>query len=70
MPLTMANSGREFTVISINGTTNMRMKLNNIGIMPGIVVRIISKNPSSLLIGFRDTRIMIQSGLAHQILVQ
>lgn len=70
MPLTMANFGREFTIVNVNGSTDLRMKLTNMGITPGIAVRIISKNPSSLLIGFRDTRIMLDSGIAHQIQVQ
>lgn len=70
MPLMLANSGREFTIVSVNGSTDLRMKLTNMGITPGTAVRIISKNPTSLLIGLRDTRIMLDNGIAHQIRVQ
>ncbi|HBS61083.1 MAG TPA: ferrous iron transport protein A [Firmicutes bacterium] len=70
MPLAMMNSGREYRIVNINGSTDLRMKLVNMGITPGVAVRIISKSPSSLLIGLRDTRIMLNSGIAHQIQVQ
>ncbi len=70
MPLAMANSGQELIILNINGSKELRMRLTDMGITPGTAVRIISKNPASLLIGLRDTRIMINSGIAHQIQVQ
>lgn len=70
MPLTMADYGRKFTIVNVNGPADLRMKLTNMGITPGTAVRIISRNPSSLLIGFRDTKIMLDSGIAQQIRVQ
>lgn len=70
MPLTMVNMGKEYRIVNVNGSTDLRMKLTNMGITPGTAVRIISKNPASLLIGLRDTRIMINSGVAHHIYVQ
>jgi ferrous iron transport protein A len=70
MPLTMANTGKEVKVTTINSPHDMRMRLTNLGITPGISVRVISRNPSSLLVGVRDTRIMLNFGIAHQIQVQ
>jgi Fe2+ transport system protein FeoA len=70
MTLTMANTGQELKVVSVNSSHDMRMRLTNLGITPGIAVRVISRNPSSLLVGVRDTRIMLHYGIAHQIVVQ
>jgi ferrous iron transport protein A len=70
MPLTMANTGQELKVVSVNSSHDMRMRLTNLGITPGIAVRVISRNPSSLVVGVRDTRIMLNYGIAHQIFVQ
>jgi ferrous iron transport protein A len=70
MPLTMANTGKEVTVLAINSSHDVRMRLTNLGITPGISLRVISRNPSSMLIGVRDTRLMVNFGLAHQIQVQ
>ena len=70
MPLTMVNSGEEFKVMNINGPHGGRMRLTNLGINPGSTIRVINRNSSSLLVGIRDSRIMINVGLAHQIQVQ
>lgn len=70
MPLTMANANKEFQVIAINSSHDLRMKLCNLGILAGTSVRVISRNPSSLLVGVRDTRIMLDFKVAHQIHVQ
>lgn len=70
MPLSLANTGEERKVVNINSSDETRMRLVNMGITSGISVRVISRNPSSLLIGVRDTRIMLDARLAHQIYVQ
>ncbi len=70
MPLSLANTGEECKVITINSSDETRMRLINLGITSGISVRVISRSPSSLLIGVRDTRIMLDNRLAHQIHVQ
>lgn len=70
MPLTMANSSQDFKVMAIKGSPDIRMRLTHLGITSGSIVRIINRSTSSLIIGIRDSRIMINFGLAHQIQVQ
>jgi|GEM_PF-4083467 len=70
MPLTMANPHKELHITAIHSSQDMRMRLCNMGITAGIPVRVISRSPSSLLVGVRDTRIMLDFKTAHQIHVQ
>lgn len=70
MPLTMANPNKEMHITAIHSSHDVRMRLCNLGFTAGIPVRIISRNPSSLLVGIRDTRIMLDFKIAHQIHVQ
>lgn len=70
MPLTMASPGQEVKITRIHGSDSTCMRLVNMGITAGIPVRVISRNPSSLLVGVRETRIMMDVRLAHQIYVQ
>ncbi|HEY3424612.1 MAG TPA: FeoA family protein [Negativicutes bacterium] len=70
MPLSLANAGQELQVLTINSSHENRMRLVNLGITSGISIRVISRNPSALLVGVRETRIMLDLRLAHQIHVQ
>ncbi|HEY3426624.1 MAG TPA: FeoA family protein [Negativicutes bacterium] len=70
MPLSLANAGQELQVLTINSSHENRMRLVNLGITSGISIRVINRNPSALLVGVRETRIMLDLRLAHQIYVQ
>lgn len=70
MPLTMASPGQEVKIVRMSNSETACMRLVNMGITPGAPVRIISRSPSSLLVGVRETRIMLDNRIAHQIHVQ
>lgn len=68
MPLSFVNSGQEVKVLTIHGPETNRMRLVNMGITAGIPLRVISRSSSSMLIGVRETRLMVDTRLAHQII--
>ncbi|MEN6411441.1 MAG: FeoA family protein [Veillonellales bacterium] len=70
MPLTMVRPGQEVKIIKMNNPETTCMRLVNMGITPGAPLRLISRSPSSLLVGVRETRIMLDNRIAHQIHVQ
>ncbi|SEO47170.1 FeoA family protein [Propionispora vibrioides] len=70
MPLTMASPGQEVKVVDIRHCGDHRIRLLDMGLTTGALVRVISRNASSLLIGVKRTRIMLEFRLAHQIDVQ
>lgn len=70
MPLSMVNSGEAVTVLAINGSHAMQMRLINLGIMPGVMVQIITCDSSSLLLKIKSTRLMLQRSIAYQVQVQ
>jgi Fe2+ transport system protein FeoA len=70
MPLSMVNSGKAVKVLAINGSHAMQMRLINLGIMPGVMVQILTRDSSSLLLKISSTRLMVQSSIAYQVQVQ
>ncbi len=70
MPLSMANSGEAVKVLAISGSHDMKMRLVNLGILPGVMVQILNRDSSSLLLKVRSTRLMLHHSIAHQVQVQ
>ncbi|WP_346354370.1 FeoA family protein [Azotosporobacter soli] len=67
MPLTMLNAGQAAQILEIHGSPAVRVRLADLGLTVGSDLRVISRNGGSVLVGVRESRLMIQQGLAHQI---
>lgn len=70
MPLVMAKPGEAFTVSSLDGPHELQMRLVNLGIFPGAIIRILHRTSSTVLLKVQDTRLMIQQRLACQVNVK
>jgi ferrous iron transport protein A len=70
MPLTMVNCDQDYKVTHINGPHVTRMKLTNLGITCGSTIRIVNRSLSTIIVAIRNSRIMIECGMANQIQVQ
>jgi len=70
MSLVMAKSGEVFTVSSLEGPHELRMRLVNLGIFPGAIIQILQRTSSTVLLKVQDTRLMIQQRLACQVYVK
>lgn len=70
-PLTMAETGTRFRVVSIAAGHQATHRLAELGIIPGVEVGIIQgQGRGPLLLAVRDTRLAVERGIAHKILVQ
>jgi len=71
MRLTNLNTGDEGTLINIEGGRGIKSKLFNLGLTPGIKIKIISKNGwGPIVLKVRDGKIAIGRGMAEKILIK
>ncbi len=71
MVLSMIDSGEEVTLIDIRGGRGVRSKLYSMGLVPGVNLRILSRNGSGpLMIEVKDSRLAIGRGIAEKIIVE
>jgi ferrous iron transport protein A len=70
MPLSMVSSGEAVKVQAINGPHAMQIRLVNLGILPGVSVRILNHDSSSLLLKIKNTRLMLHRSIASLVQVQ
>ncbi len=69
--LTNLHTGDEVTLIDIEGGRGIRSKLFNLGLTPGIRIKIISKNGwGPIVLKVREGKIAIGRGMAEKILVK
>ncbi|NJN66698.1 MAG: ferrous iron transport protein A [Chloroflexaceae bacterium] len=70
-PLTMAEGGRRFRVVSIAAGHRATHRLAELGILSGVEVTVVQgQRGGPLLLAVHDTRLAIERGIAHKILVQ
>lgn len=68
MPLTIAPNG-DFKIIKINADAKTSVHLNNLGVIPGAEVSVISKSNGNLIIKIKESRLAINKQLACKIFV-
>lgn len=69
MPLTMARVGEQFTIKKINGKDDTIKFLNNLGLIEGHEVTIVSSIGGNLIVNVKDTRVALDRQLSNRILV-
>ncbi len=71
MRLTEANSGAEVMLIHIEGGKCVRSRLFNMGLTPGLRLKVISKNPCGpVVLKVRNSKLALGRGMAEKILVR
>jgi ferrous iron transport protein A len=70
MPLTQVKVEQKVKVQSITGCSAERLRLVNLGIIPGCTLKVLQRYPATLSIGLQDSRLMIDAKMAEQIQVQ
>ena len=69
--LTNLHAGDGVTLVDIEGGRGIRSKLFNLGLTPGIRIKIIAKNGwGPIVLKVRDGKIAIGRGMAEKILVK
>ncbi|MDE6589732.1 MAG: ferrous iron transport protein A [Oscillospiraceae bacterium] len=69
MPLTMATSGEEATILKITGKDETRQYLAELGFVVGGEVTIISEMAGNLIVQVKDSRIALDKSMANRIMI-
>ena len=71
MPLALAPAGTPLRLEAIRGGLRLRQRLADLGLTPGVVVRLVQNDPSGpLILALRDdARLALGRGMAAQVMV-
>lgn len=69
MPLTIATTGMENTILKICGKDETRKFLESLGFVTGGKVIVISKTGGNVIVNIKDSRIAIGKDMANKIMV-
>ncbi len=69
MPLTMVGDGEEFLIKKISGKEEVRRFLENLGLVAGTQVSVISKICGNVIVQIKDSRVAISREMAQKIIV-
>ncbi len=71
MALSMVRSGEEVTLVDIQGGFGMRRKLTDMGLIPGVRLRLIHSHlPGPVIVQVGDSRLMLGHGMAQRVMVR
>ena len=70
MPLSMVSAGEVVQVVSINAGWGLQRRLADMGLTPGVEVRMVNKQGRGpVLLELRGSRLALGHGIAHKIMV-
>lgn len=70
MPLTMMNVGEVNTIKRIGGRTETRKFLENLGLVAGSSVMVVSEVGGNMILNVKDSRIALGRDMANKIMVE
>ncbi len=69
MPLTMADTGEEKTVLRVGGNPEVRKYLESLGFTAGTNVTVISMISGNVIVNVRESRVAISREMAAKIMI-
>lgn len=69
IPLTMAPTGEELSVVKINGKDEVRQHLNELGFVPEAPVIVINEIGGNMIISLKSSRVALDKAMAGRIMV-
>lgn len=69
MPLSFADKGEDLIVRKVGGNDEVKQHLENLGVVPGGTVAVVSELNGSLIVKVKGSRIAINDELAKRIMV-
>ena len=69
MPITVAECGEEVIVRKVGGNPEVRLHLENRGIVPGGLVTLVSVNDGNVILKVKESRIALNRDMAMKIMV-
>ncbi len=69
MPLTLCSVGETATIKAIGGKPEVKRHLENLGLVAGGSIRVVSVLGKNLIVSVKETRIAISRDLAQKIMI-
>ena len=69
IPLSVADSGKEHTILKIGGSTEVKKHLENLGFVAGGSVSVISSIGGNLIVKVKESRVAINDEMARRIMI-
>ncbi|MFC1976308.1 ferrous iron transport protein A [Chloroflexota bacterium] len=70
LPLTMVKPGQRVKLVDIAAGRRLRHRLTELGLTPGVELKVMQDEGGPLLLAVHDTRLALGRGMAHKIIVQ
>jgi Fe2+ transport system protein FeoA len=70
LPLTMVAPGESVKLVRIAAGHRLRRRLTELGLIPGVELKIMQAEGGPLLLAVKDTRLALGRGMAHKIFVE
>ncbi|MBO4636226.1 MAG: ferrous iron transport protein A [Clostridiales bacterium] len=69
MPLIVSDEGEEVIVRKVGGSPEVRQHLENLGIVPGDVVTLVSIHDGNVILKVKESRIALNRDMAVKIMI-
>ena len=69
MPIVVADSGEELIVRKVGGSPEVKLHLENLGIVPGGIVTMINVTEGNVILKVKESRIALNRDMAMKIMV-
>ncbi len=69
MPITVADCGEEMIVRKVGGNPEVKLHLENLGIVPGGLVTLVTVNDGNVILKVKESRIALNKDMAMKIMV-
>jgi ferrous iron transport protein A len=70
LPLTMVAPEKPVKLVDIAARGRLRHRLTELGLTPGVELKVLQDKGGPLLLAVNDTRLALGRGMAHKIMVQ
>lgn len=69
MPIVVADCGEELIVKRVGGSPEVKLHLENLGIVPGGLVTLINVNDGNVILKVKESRLALNKDMAMKIMV-
>ena len=69
IPIIVADSGEEMIVRKVGGSPEVKLHLENLGIVPGGLITLITVNDGNVILKVKESRIALNKEMAMKIMV-
>ena len=69
MPVVVADKGEDLIVRKVGGSPEVKLHLENLGIVPGGIISLVNVNDGNVILKVKESRIALNKEMAMKIMV-